>query len=362
MKKIALVLISFVILAVFAPAGVATAAPLLTINTTNLAGAELGRIYSNSINISYAGSLNLAATWTGLPSGISGQTFINSAINVPLGAGTLVIRSLMLSLSGTPTQTGTFPITVVVKEVVSPSEAGTNAQAVATQNLTLIVDNGSVSARVGANVLMHGTVYYVAPAVWTGVAPNPELPQPQPTLKPYTSAAVFLSYGFNNWSEVLPISNTEALLKVSGAMPYADGTLVNDHGTVYAISGNTKHGIPSANIFSGLGYSWANVLAGDASFIPDGGLITTANSGHLPGTLVNINGTIYYVGGFTGNVRLYGIPSINVFNSWGFKFKNAVQPNNFDVSLLNSAGSGAVIGGWQQGTMLTPVPNQPLPE
>jgi hypothetical protein len=219
-----------------------------------------------------------------------------------------------------------------------------------------IVSATTNTIRIGANVLMNGTVYYVAPPIIFGPAPGPGMPQPQPTLSPYTSAAVFLSYGFNSWPGVLTISNAEAALQISGFMPYADGTLVNDNGTVYVISGNTKHGIPSANAFTALGYQWSSVISGSVSFMSDGGIVSSANAEHLPGTLVNFNGTIYYVGGYA-SVLPYGIPSMSVFNSWGFKLSNVVQANSFDINLISST---TIISAWQQG-MLVPVPNQPAP-
>ena len=205
------------------------------------------------------------------------------------------------------------------------------------------------TVRVGANVLMNGTVYYVAPAAAIGV---PENPPPQPTLRPYTSAAVFLSYGINAWSTVVPISVTEAALKISDPMFYAEDTLINDNGTVYLATNGNKCGITSANLFISYGYKWSSVINGDTNFMPSFGCsITSANLKHFPGSLVNINGTIYYI----GDIGRGAFPSIKVFNSWGFKLSNVVPANNEDIKFLTGAGDPlTIIGPWTPGMPLTP--------
>lgn len=178
----------------------------------------------------------------------------------------------------------------------------------------------------GSNVAINGTVYYIQAPPQGGAVP---VDPPPPTLTAYPSATVFLSYGFNSWKNVLPASAADkALAKNGQLMPYADGSLVNDNGTVYVISGGARYGIASVSVFLGLGYQWANVLSGNTTFLAKESTITSVGQ-HLPGTLMRQNSTIYYV----TNYGKTGFPSLAVFNSWGFNLKNVVASNSGDESL-----------------------------
>lgn len=209
-------------------------------------------------------------------------------------------------------------------------------------NITGSADLGS-NHPAGSNVSSNGTVYYIQPPFIGGAMPiNP----PQPTLTAYPSSAVFLSYGFNSWNNVIPASGNDlALSKNSYFMPFADGSLINDNGTVYVISNGSRNGVSSAAVFTGLGYKWSNLISGDTSFMPNGKTISSIDA-HLPGTLVNQNGTIYYISGF-GKM---GFPSISVFNSWGFNLKNVVLANNGDGTILTNRYS-QIVSTWTLGQL-----------
>lgn len=196
---------------------------------------------------------------------------------------------------------------------------------------------------IGTNISINGIVYYVqAPAIGGAMPINP----PPPTLTAYTSAAVFLSYGFNSWAAVASASADDIQLTKNGRlMPYADGSLVNDNGTIYVISNGAKHGVTTASVFLSLGYKWINVIYGNASFMPDGAVISAALA-HAPGTLVNQNGTIYYI----SNFGKMGFPSLAVFNSWGFNLKNVVPANGEDMALSKDS----IVSAWTLG-QLSPV-------
>ena len=203
-----------------------------------------------------------------------------------------------------------------------------NSSLTASSNVFTLVSPSSVTNlhASGTNVSNNGIVYYIqAPTIGGAMPINP----PQPVLVAYTSAPAFLSYGFNTWPSVVVASNQDMqLAKSVSYMPYAEGSLVNDNGTVYAISNGSRHGIVSASVYLALGYQWTNDINGDTSFMPEGSIISVVD-GHMPGTLTNENGTLYYI---TASGKM-GIPNMTVFNSWGFNLNNVVVANSSDVSL-----------------------------
>ena len=84
------------------------------------------------------------------------------------------------------------------------------------------------------------------------------------------------------------------------------------------------------------------------------GQVISSVAAHLPGTLINQNGTIYYV----SQHGKMGFTSMAVFNSWGFDLKNVVEANSGDLALpINEF--GANVSTWYMGA-LTPAVG-PLP-
>ena len=171
----------------------------------------------------------------------------------------------------------------------------------------------------GHNVLINGTVYWIY-----GSAKFP-----------YTSAGAFLSYGFNNWAGVTPATADEANLPTAingnqqvSYIPPRNGSLINDHGTIYLITNGMRAGFSSAQVFTELGYSFSNASAGDTSFLQTLTPINSSQTAHFDGTLVNDHGTIYLM---QNNTR-EGIPSVAVFNSWGLKFQEVIKANSFDLA------------------------------
>ena len=117
----------------------------------------------------------------------------------------------------------------------------------------------------------------------------------------------------------------------TGAFVYPmEGSLINDHGTVFVITSGKRAGFTTAAVFLGLGYKWSNVIVGDTSFITTLPPINSTAQAHLPGTLINDKGTVYLVVP-EGKI---GIPSIDVFTSWGYSFGKAVLANAFDHPIL----------------------------
>jgi hypothetical protein len=170
----------------------------------------------------------------------------------------------------------------------------------------------------GTNVVSNGTVYFLDGT----------------TKRPYTSAGAFLSYGFNSWSGVVQASAEDLALPTGSFVPPMDGSLINDKGTVYIITNGQRAGVTSAQNFLGMGYSFSNVMDGDTSFMASTALVNSTAVQHPVGTLVNDNGTVFLI---TASGKM-GIPSLSVFNSWGYSFKNVVAANSYDKALPMSSG------------------------
>jgi hypothetical protein len=116
--------------------------------------------------------------------------------------------------------------------------------------------------------------------------------------------------------------------------PYPTGTLVDDSGTVYFISGTTK--VPFANwqAFVGLGYQGKNIVAGDLTnyTLAQGFTISSANTTHPWGSWLIYKGTVYYA----TQEGLIGVPSAAVFTSNGGDWIYIVKANSYDVAALNA--------------------------
>jgi hypothetical protein len=201
----------------------------------------------------------------------------------------------------------------------------------------------------GTNVVNNGTVYMVTAGG---------------QLRPYTSAGAFLSYGFNNWSGVVQASADDLALPTGAFIPPRDGNIIcsnkgSDTGTCYLITNGEKAAFTSEGVFSQLGFSFSNALYGDVSFLPAAPDISSATQAHLPGTLVNNNGTIELVGA-TGTI---GIPDMSTLSSWGYVLSDVVPANTADQQLTQSGVLPTHISGelsWANGVSSTPsVPTQP---
>jgi hypothetical protein len=178
--------------------------------------------------------------------------------------------------------------------------------------LQIVHADSSIPHPAGTNITASGIVYFLDGS----------------SRRPYTSAGAFSSYGFNTWSG-LQIANASDLNLPSGNfVPPMDGSLINDHGTVWVISKGQKWGFTNSNAFNGLGYSWSNVITGDASFLPTGGNISLAAQAHPIDTVINDNGTDYLI---TSKGKV-GIPSQVVFASWGYSDAKVVTANSFDLN------------------------------
>jgi len=79
-----------------------------------------------------------------------------------------------------------------------------------------------------------------------------------------------------------------------------------------------------------LGFSFKNAISADVSAVPDGALISTAESRHLAGTYVlDSAGTVWLL---TATGRK-GIPTPAVLFTAGAKFGDVAPANSFDLEL-----------------------------
>ena len=111
-------------------------------------------------------------------------------------------------------------------------------------------------------------------------------------------------------------------------------TLVNHNGTIYFLGSDIRYPFPSAAVFLSWGSRFEDVIpanAGDVA-MPVGPVVefkTKTEPRHPRATLVNHNGTIYFLG---ADVR-YPFPSAEVFLSWGARFQDVIPANTGDIAM-----------------------------
>src|SRR6185503_18507858 len=105
-----------------------------------------------------------------------------------------------------------------------------------------------------------------------------------------------------------------------------------DQGGCYLITGGAKASFTSAEVFSGLGFSFSRAITADLSQVPAALNINNVTDPHRQGVLINNNGTVELVspGGF------WGIPDLATFNSWGFSFADVLPANVADLALVQN--------------------------
>ncbi len=161
------------------------------------------------------------------------------------------------------------------------------------------------------------------------------------TRMPYTSAAVFNSYKFNRWEDVLPANQADMELPLAKYIPLGSsqettyfvpprsGSLFKDKGTVYLINYDQRTPFASAKTFTSAGYSFANVVDGNTSYMVTLVPYTSADQAHPEGTLVNENGVIYVM---KGGYKM-GFPNMATFTSWGYSVNDIVPANSSDAKI-----------------------------
>src|ERR1039457_7097386 len=151
-----------------------------------------------------------------------------------------------------------------------------------------------------------------------------------------TDPGILNSYGLSFNQAQTPTAQELNLPMGSNLMP-DNGALVKtaQDPTIYLISGGQRHGFTSASAFTSLGLKWSSVLvvtAPELDGLPLGNALSNGSAQHLPGSDIDKNGTIYWIG--TDN-QLHGYPSLAVYNSWHIAndFSKVVAANAADMSL-----------------------------
>lgn len=155
--------------------------------------------------------------------------------------------------------------------------------------------------------------------------------------RPFTSAGAFLSYGFLSFAQVVDAWPADYNLPVAPFVPPMNGKIIcSDRddsyarkGTCYLITEGKRAAFTSAKVFAGLGFSFSRATSGDVSFMTSATNIDNSTSAHRPGVLVNNSGTIQLM----SPGSLVGIPSTDVFYSWGFNFADVVPANAADRAI-----------------------------
>lgn len=114
----------------------------------------------------------------------------------------------------------------------------------------------------------------------------------------FPSAATFFSYG-GLFSDAVPMNQSDQNNAGAQAMPYRAGALINDQGTLWAVTATTKLGFPDANCFLGFGFSFGASLSGDTSQLNNVGSICAetvaatngATSSYTEASVQTTNGT-----------------------------------------------------------------------
>ncbi len=166
----------------------------------------------------------------------------------------------------------------------------------------------------------------------------------------FTSAGAFQSYGFLSFSQVVDANSDDLALPTGPFIAPRDGSIfcatatkgTDVAGECSLMTGGMKAAFTSASVFSGLGFSFSRAKYGDSSFVAKTSNIGNTSDAHRPGVLVNNHGTVQLV----GTSSLLGIPSIDVFNSWGYSFSDVVPANGADQVIP------------QSGVMVARVPGQ----
>lgn len=161
----------------------------------------------------------------------------------------------------------------------------------------------------------------------------------------FDSLEKFLSHRYS-FSNVVPANSADLALSDQGFMPWGDGVLFNDSGTIYLVSGGVKRGFASFAAFQNAGFRLSRVVNGNLSSLQAGSVLNEYEQ-NIPGTFVNSAGTVSLV----TNMGNKGVPSAAVLFSYGAMFEDVVPSKGAQIlvyagilpyrsgTLLNDAGT-----------------------
>ncbi len=197
----------------------------------------------------------------------------------------------------------------------------------------------AVSRALAATAHPAGTLVNIAGTIWR-ISDNGTSRQAIDSIEKFYSNR----FSFNT---VVPANSADQALSNSGIVPWGDGVLFNNNGTVYQISDGSKHPFVSAEVFFGQGFAFSSVLSGNLSQLSTGTSISTASAAHLPGTLVSSSSGAIWEIHDSGTAQAF--PSAAVFYSNGGSFASVVPANSADIS---SFGALPIIAGYRSGTIV----------
>jgi hypothetical protein len=152
----------------------------------------------------------------------------------------------------------------------------------------------------------------------------------------FTSAEVFASHGYN-FGQVVAANSEDEALPAGPIMVYADGSIVKGPSDplVYLVANGQKRGFVSGSVFTGLGYSFANIQwapVNTFSDLPTGANVESSTERHPAGTWVKDGTGTVWMMTTTGRK---GVPTMEVFNSYGKSWATVVAANAADLAASN---------------------------
>lgn len=158
--------------------------------------------------------------------------------------------------------------------------------------------------------------------------------------RPFTSWGAFQSYGFLSQAMIKEADSTVTALPAGAFIAPQDGRIfcatatkaTDVAGECSLITGGQKAAFTSSAVFGSQGFSFANAFNGDSSFLSKTTNIDNGSAQHRAGVLVNNGGTVQLI--VSGG--LWGVPSMDVFNSWGWKASDVVPANSADKLLAQT--------------------------
>ncbi len=152
-----------------------------------------------------------------------------------------------------------------------------------------------------------------------------------------TSPGILNSCGFDFGDATTATAYYDELPSGALLLP-CDGALVKspEDQTVYLISAGQRRAFTSSNVFTGLGFKFSSVLVvtnPELQALVKSTDLSSTDEAHLPGTDINIQGTIYWID-YDNTKRAY--PSLSIYNSWHIDndFSTVVPANDADLSLV----------------------------
>lgn len=217
-----------------------------------------------------------------------------------------------------------------------------NKVAVSVSTLALVMAAFVVAPAAAVNAASPGEVYSTPDGTVWFVTKDMEK-------RPFTSAGAFLTYGFLSFDQVSPAGEDVTSLPTGSFIPPQDGRIfcaTETKGTDVAgecslITDGMKAAFTSEAVFTGRGFSFDRAFYGDSSFLSKTDNIDNTSDAHRMGVQVNNGGTIQLI----GETGLCGVPSLDVFNSWGYSFADTVPANAADKAMVqNSIMPGRMAG------------------